>query len=196
VTFKHRRCQGQIACPHGHLRFRPRRAQRVMVAAALLWSSLDTFAANNCVKGVCVEQVWARATPPGAGNAAVYFSIVNMGSAPDTLSSASAAAATQTMLHRTTVNGGVVHMDMVTAVQLPPGTTVNFSPTGYHVMLTGLKMPFTEGATVPITLQFVKAGKIDVLVHVLGVTAIGPTESKPPLGLGVQGGGATHDIHR
>ena len=37
---------------------------------------------------------------------------------------------------------------------------------GYHMMLVGLKKPLKEGDTFPMTLQFERAGKVDVKVYV------------------------------
>lgn len=52
-------------------------------------------------------------------------------------------------------------------VDLAPGTTVEFKPGGYHIMLLDLKHKLNEGQRFPLTLTFAKAGtvKIDVLVE-------------------------------
>ena len=50
------------------------------------------------------------------------------------------------------------------------GATVMLQPGGYHVMFMQLKEPFKEGAKVPVTLVFEKAGTVEV---VLSVNAMG-----------------------
>jgi periplasmic copper chaperone A len=149
----------------------------IMTTAA--WERGAAATADVCAGEICVGQAWARATPPGAQNAAVYFSIVNKGSTPDSLIGASTTAAGQAMIHRSTMSGNIVHMDMVGAVELTPGAHLPFAPVGYHVMLEGLKQRLTDGMTIPITLEFAKAGKLMLAVPVLSVAAVGPKLAQP-----------------
>jgi copper(I)-binding protein len=132
-----------------------------------------------CAGEICVGQAWARATPPGAQNAAVYFSIVNKGSAADLLIGASTSAATGTMVHRSVMSGNIVRMEMTGPVELSPGANLKFAPIGYHVMLAGLKQRLTDGMTIPLTLDFAKAGKLKLPVPVLSVSAVGPKSAQP-----------------
>jgi periplasmic copper chaperone A len=59
-------------------------------------------------------------------------------------------------------------------LEIKPGETVEFKPGAFHVMLTGLKQPLTKGQKVKGTLQFEKAGKIDIEYAVEDVGAIAP----------------------
>ena len=127
-----------------------------------------------CSKEICVSDAWVRATPPGADNAAVYFTVVNKGRTADSLVSASSSITANAMVHRSMVTGGVAHMEMAGPVELNPGGRLSFAPLGYHLMLEGLKQPVTEGRTISVTLDFAKAGKLTFPVPVLGVTANGP----------------------
>src|ERR1700752_3486199 len=97
--------------------------------------------AETCAGEICVAQAWTRATPPGAQNAAVYFSLVNKGKSADSLTAASTAAAASAMVHQSTVAANVVHMEMSGPVELAPGAHVIFAPIGRHIMLDGLKQP-------------------------------------------------------
>jgi copper(I)-binding protein len=47
-------------------------------------------------------------------------------------------------------------------LEIKPGETVELKPGGFHVMLTGLKQPLEKGQKVKATLEFAKAGKVDV----------------------------------
>ncbi|HEX5280756.1 MAG TPA: copper chaperone PCu(A)C [Micropepsaceae bacterium] len=129
---------------------------------------------ESCTKDICVSGAWARATPPGVDNAAVYFTVTNKGRAADSLVSASSSITANAMVHRTVVTGGVAHMEMTGPVELTGGGQVSFAPIGYHLMLDGLKQPVKQGSTVSVTLNFANAGKLTFAVPVLSVTASGP----------------------
>jgi copper(I)-binding protein len=55
-------------------------------------------------------------------------------------------------IHEMKMDGGVMRMRPITALELPANRTVQLKPGGYHVMLMGLKQPLMDGATVPLTL--------------------------------------------
>jgi periplasmic copper chaperone A len=65
-----------------------------------------------------------------------------------------------------TMNGTLMKMRAVSALDIPPGSTVILGTGGYHVMLTGLRQPLTVGEKVPLTLTFEKAGGLDVSAYV------------------------------
>ena len=69
------------------------------------------------------------------------------------------------------MEGSVMRMrELEKGLEIPAGATVILQPGGYHVMFMQLKEPFKEGAKVPVTLVFEKAGSVDV---VLTVNAMG-----------------------
>jgi copper(I)-binding protein len=47
-------------------------------------------------------------------------------------------------------------------IEIKPGETVELKPGGYHIMGMELQGRFTEGQTVKGTLQFEKAGSVNV----------------------------------
>jgi len=55
-------------------------------------------------------------------------------------------------IHQTTMEGGVMRMRHVEAMELPAGKPVALKPGGYHVMLMHVARPLKEGETVPLTL--------------------------------------------
>jgi len=63
-------------------------------------------------------------------------------------------------------------------LEIKPGETVDLKPGSMHVMLMGLKQPLEKGQTVKGTLEFEKAGKVDIeyAVEALGVSAPGPAK--------------------
>src|SRR5215468_9750135 len=123
---------------------------------------------------IAIGNPWTRATPKGATVAGAYMSISNKGSAPDRLVGGSAAVAGQFEVHSMVMEQGVAKMRPVEGgVEIKPGETVELKPGGFHVMLTGLKQPLQKGQKVKGTLEFEKAGKVDIeyAVEALGATS-------------------------
>jgi copper(I)-binding protein len=56
-------------------------------------------------------------------------------------------------IHQTTMEGGVMRMRPVEAIELPAGKAVELKPGGYHVMLMQVPRVLKEGETVPLTLE-------------------------------------------
>ena len=62
---------------------------------------------------------------------------------------------------------GVMRMREIDGIALAPKAKLQMRPgTGMHLMLIGLKEPLKEGATFPMTLQFERAGTVEVNVVV------------------------------
>ena len=71
------------------------------------------------------------------------------------------------------MDGGVMKMrPLPKGIEIKPGQTVEFKPGSYHLMFVGLKQPFEKGKRVKGTLQFEKAGTVEVEY---AVEAIGGT---------------------
>jgi copper(I)-binding protein len=52
-------------------------------------------------------------------------------------------------------------------LEIPAGATVEINPGGnMHLMFMSVKEPFKAGATVPLTLEFEKAGKVELALPV------------------------------
>jgi periplasmic copper chaperone A len=140
------------------------------VVAAMLISG-PAWAESSSIK---VDQIWARATPGAAKTAAIYLTITNTGTTPDTLEGeASTPIAEHADLHQDQVTNGVMEMRAVKSLTIDPGKTVTLDPSsGYHLMLIGLKGPLKEGQTVPLTLTFDHAGKQQVTASVAKIGAM------------------------
>ena len=116
------------------------------------------------VGNLVVTAPWARATPKGAPVAGGYLSITNNGSEPDRLIGGSlAAAAGRFEVHEMLMDNGVMRMRPITGgLEIKPGQTVELKPGGYHLMFMGLKAQLKAGDTVKGTLEFAKAGKVEI----------------------------------
>ena len=119
-----------------------------------------------------ISAPWARATPKGASVGGGYMTITNSGAAPDRLIGGSSAVSRSFEVHEMKMEGGVMKMRMVAGgLEIKPGQTVTLDPSGYHIMLMGLKKQLMQGEHFKATLQFAKAGKVDVDFTVEGIGA-------------------------
>ena len=120
---------------------------------------------------------WTRATPKGSAVAGAYMTISNKGAAPDRLVRGSVAVADRFEVHSMVMEQGVAKMRPVEGgLEIKPGETVELKPGSFHIMLTGLKQPLEKGQKVKGTLEFEKAGKLEIeyAVEALGVSAPAP----------------------
>jgi copper(I)-binding protein len=118
-----------------------------------------------------IDHPYAMPSRPGLTTGAVYFrGIRNGGQTADRLLSARTPAAASVEIHRMQMlQGDVMQMRAVPALEIPAGATVNLKhgvPDGYHLMLVGLKAPLKDGDRFPLTLNFEKAGTHEVKVWV------------------------------
>ena len=113
---------------------------------------------------VQVEAPWARPTVSGqqAGGGFVRLQAAN----GDRLVGASTPAAGRVELHTMQLDGDVMRMRRVDAIELPAGQAVELKPGGLHLMFFDLKAPLKAGESFPVTLQFGKAGPQTVQMKV------------------------------
>jgi periplasmic copper chaperone A len=148
-----------------------------LLAVALTMAGGDAVAEDYSVGTIQIGNPWTRATPKGSTVAGAYMTITNKGSAPDRLRGGSSAVADRFEVHSMVMDGGVAKMRPVDGgLEIKPGETVELKPGGLHVMLTGLKQPLDKGQKVKATLEFEKAGKVEVeyTVEALGAASPAP----------------------
>jgi copper(I)-binding protein len=146
---------------------------RRLIAALMICLGMSVFAhaASPPTGSITVEHAWARATPKGAPNAAVYLTLVNKGFEVDRLIGASSPVADDIGFHEEREEDGVVKMRALEEIDVAPGATVVLKPSGRHLMLRS-KQQLEEGEAFPLTLTFEKAGPIEVTVKVGAVGAM------------------------
>jgi periplasmic copper chaperone A len=114
-----------------------------------------------------ISAYWAKAMLPSQPVGAGYLSIANKGGAADRLLSVSSPASGKVEIHIMEVVNDVMTMRPVDGgLEIPAGATVELKPGGMHLMFMEVKEPFRDGATVPVTLEFEKAGKVEVALPV------------------------------
>ncbi|HZH84872.1 MAG TPA: copper chaperone PCu(A)C [Phototrophicaceae bacterium] len=127
-----------------------------------------------------ISAPWARATPKGAPVGGGYMTITNTGKMPDRLIAGASPLSSRFEIHEMSMDNGVMKMRPVAGgVEIAAGATVKFEPSGYHLMFVGLKAPFVRGEHVTATLQFEKAGKVNVSFIVEGMGAQTGESSMP-----------------
>jgi hypothetical protein len=110
---------------------------------------------------------WIRATPKGAPVAGGYLKITNNGPEPDRLVGGSLAAAGGFEVHEMSMDGGVMKMRPIRGgLEIKPGQTVELAPGGQHIMFLGLKEQLKQGEDIKGTLDFAKAGHLDITYQV------------------------------
>lgn len=149
---------------------------KIAFAAALAALLATPVRAEDVKAGdLVITQAWSRQTPSGAKVAGGYLTIENKGASADRLVSGSGDVAGRVEIHEMAMDNGVMTMrPLDKGLVVDPGKTVKLAPGGYHLMLMDLKNPLKQGDKVPLTLQFEKAGKVNVSLDVQGVGAKGP----------------------
>src|ERR1700736_5849218 len=93
-----------------------------IVAAVALAFPLGTPAAHDYrLRALKIDHPFARETPPGARAGGVFLTVENTGGAPDRLLRLSSPVAGAAELHEMTLDGGVMRMRAVPAMEVKPG---------------------------------------------------------------------------
>ena len=139
--------------------------QKAIVAATLSLAALGAVAHSYKLGEIDIGHPYARPTREGQTVGGGYLKLANKG-AVDRLVSASSPAAGTVEIHSMSMEGDVMKMRQVNAIELATGQTVELKPGGYHLMLMGLKAPLKAGDKFPLTLKFEKSGEVVVTVKV------------------------------
>lgn len=97
-----------------------------------------------------VEGAWVRSAVAGQHGTGAFMKIT--APRPMQLVGVSTPVASVAEVHEMKMDGDVMKMRAVPALDLPAGRTVELKSGGYHLMLMELKQSLKAGSTVPITL--------------------------------------------
>lgn len=143
------------------------------LGAALLLAASAATAHEFTLGALKLDHPWARASAGPVRNGAAFLVIENGGEA-DRLVGAAGDVAERIELHTHLMDGDVMQMRRVEAVEIPAHGTASLQPGGVHIMLLGLEAPLKEGERFPLTLTFEKAGEVAVEFAVEAVGSMGP----------------------
>lgn len=122
-----------------------------------------------------VKDAWARTTVPGQKASGAFMKLTAREGTR--LVGASSPVAGVTEVHEMKMDGDVMRMRAVAALDLPAGQTVELKPGGYHVMLLDLKVALRKDSSIPLTLVFKdakgKESRLEVSVPVLSMAPSG-----------------------
>lgn len=154
----------------------------ILAALAVVLAGIITpaTAADFTAGSIVVSDPWVRASAGRAMKTGAAFTVLaNNGTEMDQLVAAESPVAERVELHTHMMDGGVMKMRQVEAIEVNPGTPTVLQPGGLHIMFIGLHAPLKEGSMVPITLVFEKAGRIAITAQVLSAGAMNPGPQAP-----------------
>jgi copper(I)-binding protein len=150
-----------------------RSIQHTLLATLLL-------AGGAALAQTSVKDAWVRGTVAQQKATGAFMQITSTQGGK--LVSAQSPLAGIAEVHEMAMDGNVMKMRAVPALELPAGKAVELKPGGYHVMLMDLKQPLKDGDSVPLTLVIEgKDGKretLEVKAAVKSPAAQGATEHK------------------
>lgn len=127
-----------------------------------------------------VKDAWVRASVPGQKATGAFMKITAREGAKLVASSSPVAGVTE--VHEMKMEGDVMKMRAVPALDLPAGKTVELKSGGYHLMLMDLKTTLAKNSTVALTLVFEDArgvqSKVELKVPVAAVAPGGKADDK------------------
>ncbi len=118
----------------------------------LAFSTFQALAQSPAVK---IDGAWARATVPGQKGTGAFMTLT--AEQPLRLVAVSSPVAGVSEIHEMKMEGDVMRMRAMPALELPAGKPVVLRPGSYHLMLMDLKQPLVKDTQVPVTLRFVDA---------------------------------------
>jgi copper(I)-binding protein len=123
------------------------------------WLLLSLFAASTAWAQVKVDDAWARATVQGQKATGAFMKLT----APQAtrLVAVSTPVAGVAEIHEMKMDGGVMKMRALPALDLPAKQAVELKPGSYHLMLMDLKAPLMKDSSVALTLTFKDAKGVE-----------------------------------
>jgi periplasmic copper chaperone A len=133
-----------------------------LIALAAVLPPLAAMAHDHPAANIEVVHVWAPVpSEPEPKAIMVYLTLKNRSPAPDRLVRALASVASKVEIHE-----GGSDMKAVDAIVVAPGKDVEFSSTGPHLVLTGLKRPLQLHDSFKMALEFEQIGRVVIDVAV------------------------------
>jgi copper(I)-binding protein len=119
--------------------------------------SIAGLLASLCLAGAAMAQVkiegaWARATVQGQKATGAFMQLT--AAQTTRLVAVSTPVAGLAEIHEMKMEGSVMQMRAVPALDLPANRAVDLKPGSYHLMLMDLKTPLPKDSSVALTLTF------------------------------------------
>lgn len=128
--------------------------------------SPDEASSDNAIKTIVVDEPYAYATTTAQRNGAVFFALKNNTDSNNRLIGVQSTAAKMVQIHTMDMSDGIMDMRQIDGVDIAPTQSVEFVPSGKHIMLMGLNAPLLVGDTLNLMLQFERGADVTVVVPI------------------------------
>ena len=110
-----------------------------------------------------LKHPWSAKAPAVAPVLGGYVTIVNTGTQDDRLVGGTTSVAERFEIHESSIVDGVARMRPAKqGIEIPAGATLSLQPGGAHIMLVNPQQRPAEGEKFKATLEFEKAGSVEV----------------------------------
>ncbi|MBT7759851.1 MAG: copper chaperone PCu(A)C [Rhodospirillaceae bacterium] len=150
----------------------------LLIGFALVLAASAASARDAKLSKLSIVEPWARASMGQGKNAVAYLTIINHGETADRLLAVTTPVAKKAGLHTHLMEGGMMKMRPLAAIEIKSRASTVLKPGGHHIMLMGLKAPLKEGGTFPMTFTFEQVGSVEAEVHIAAVSAMRAGEMK------------------
>lgn len=144
----------------------------VFVVTAFIATAVFADGHEVKVGSLKIEDAKVRATVPAQKMSGGFLKIENKGAA-DKLVGASSSASKTMELHTMSMEGNVMKMREIKAIDIPANGKVELKSGGLHLMFIDLNGQLKPGSTINVKLKFEKAGEVEVPFKVMGHPAHG-----------------------
>ncbi len=136
----------------------------VLLTAGAFFAAVSDARAHEIKIGkLVIHHPWIRQPIGAADVASAYTTIDNTGSTNDVLIKITIENVPTVQIHEMMMQGDVMKMtEMAKGLMIPAGKSVELKPKTSHIMLMGIKSAYMLGEQVKGTMEFAKAGKVDV----------------------------------
>lgn len=151
---------------------------RWVLLSVILLLILSACAKGTTESTIKIEDAWVRAASVMSNQnqgqmgdmsgsmSAAYMRISNSGDNPDRLLKVSSDAAQTVEMHMSEMKEGVMTMHPIESIEVPAGGQVELKPGGLHIMFIGITRDLMPGEKVKLSLDFEKAGEIQIEAEV------------------------------
>ncbi len=141
--------------------------KKILLTLVLFWVFVFPVAATSVKNDLMIDDAWIRLGPSIVKVYAGYFTIINK--SPNEsfqLLGVESDLFEKVEMHNTSIIDGMMRMEHLRHVDIPPNAKVEFSTSGKHLMMINKKKPIQEGDVIPVTLLFSHNQSVDISMPV------------------------------
>lgn len=133
----------------------------------------DEMGQQFVVGDITIMKVQARETVPGASVGGGYMIITNNGSEDDKLLGGKTSVSSMLEMHEMKMDDDVMMMRQLNdGIVIKAGEVLTLKPGSLHIMFMGLEAPLAKDTSFKATLDFEKAGSVDVDFNVVDMKTL------------------------